>query len=155
MAQSEFRQLLEQGDARALVDAWGRLFPNMPKPETLEAAETTMHMARTAAESVKFRYRAYSHAWLLERGLPSQLPEELRPPAQRIYPVIVEAVIVGKPTMPKWLSPVADEMQQAMIYAVEDCYANGDRDPELVRLRMDEARDRVQRQTLGTLQMPA
>ena len=151
MAQSEFSQLLEDGNPHVLVAAWGKLFPGMPGPETVEAAEIQMHMARTAAESVRFRYRAYSHAWLLERGLPSQLPEEMRLPAERIHPVVVEAVIVGKPKMPEWLAPVADEVHKAMIIAVEDCYANGDRDPTVVQVQMDAAAKAAQARMLGKL----
>jgi len=151
--QGEFRGLLERGDAQALVSAWGQMFPGMPKPESLEHAEIAMHMARTGASTVTFRARAWSHAWLLERSLPSQLPDELKPRAQRLHPVIVDAVVVGKPTMPKWLEPVAVEMQGAMIYAVEDCYANGDKEPEIVRGRMQEARETTQRKLLGNLNM--
>lgn len=148
---SEFRQLLERGDAKALVEVWGRIFPGMPKPETFEQAEVAMHMARTAASHMPLRSRAYSHAWLLERSYPSQLPDELKPKAERIYPVIVEAVGISVGASATWLKPAADEIRESMEYAVEDCYANGDKDPVIVSAQMAEARQRTHELLFGRL----
>lgn len=67
----------------------------MPQPESDEEALRAMHAARTAASSIPLRLRAYSHAWLAERGLPSLLPDELRPRAERMYPVPAIAVGLG------------------------------------------------------------
>ena len=148
---SEFRQLLEQGDAKALVDAWGRIFPGMPTPESVDDAAVAMHVARTAADTLHLRLRAYSHAWLLERGYPSQLPDELKPKAERIYPIIVDAVGISVGASSDWLRPAADEIRESTEYAVEDCYANGDKDPGVVSVQMAEARERAHRQLFGRL----
>ena len=38
-----------------------------------------IHLARTKSELLRFKLRAYSHAWLIDHGYPSLLPDELRP----------------------------------------------------------------------------
>ncbi len=108
-----------------------------------------MHMARTAAKSVTFRLRAYSHRWLLERGLPSQLPDSLKPAADRLYPSVVEAVGFSVNFRSSILAPAAAEVQSAVTAVIEDCYANGDRDPELVRGRMLDTKDATIRKLFG------
>lgn len=99
-----------------------------------------MHAARTAAETVTFRKRAYSHSWLLERGYQSNLPDRLKPSAERIYPRVAEGVGISCKTDKEWLKPALVEVQGAMSDAVEDCFANGDRDPVTVKSRMLEVR---------------
>lgn len=138
-AQSEFHAALEAGDLALVRRAAAILFPHLPMPADTEAAEASMHMARTQMP-ISFKARAYSHRWLSERGLPSQLPDELKPKAERMYPVIAEAVFVSANSNSPAMKPVAKLVQAAMSDAVEDCYANGDRDPMLVRARIQEAR---------------
>ena len=58
---------------------WATLFPQYPQPQTEEHAEIVLHLARTESEAVSTHKRLYSHAWLVERGLPSKLPDILRP----------------------------------------------------------------------------
>ena len=147
---SEFRRLLEEGDVTALVDSWARLAPGMPQPDTRENAEIALHLARTVSVSVEFKYRAWSHRWLTERGLPSRLPDRLRPKAERLYPVIAEGVGISVNTKSDYLLPALLEARGAMEYAVNDCYANGDTDPALVRARMREAKVKTLRALLGT-----
>lgn len=123
--------------------------PGMPQPETREQAEIVMHIARTEADSVRFSARAYSHRWLTERSLPSKLPDKLKPNAERLYPRVVEAVGVSVNFRSKYLAPAAREVQAAMNEAVEDCYANGDTEPEIVRQQMDAARNRALKSLFG------
>jgi hypothetical protein len=104
----------------------------------------TIHHARTQAPNIVFKLRAYSHAWLTERGFPSGLPDKLRPKAQRMYPRIVDAVGIAVKT-PPWRRELGKAIQKAMSDVVEDCYANGDTDPVLMRARMTEARMKVLR----------
>lgn len=148
--QAEFRTALESGDYRRLRVLHSAVAPHLPAPPDDEAAEISLHMARTQAEWLGEKPRCYSHAWLTERGLPSQLPDALKPKAERLYPRIVEAVFVSCNSNSALLKPVAKMAQKAACDAVEDCYANGDRDPVLVRARIREAKDRTFKALLGT-----
>lgn len=147
--ETEFRRALEEGDFRRLRALHSALLPHIPEPTTDAAAEISLHMARTQADWLDLRKRAWSHRWLSERGLPSQLPDELKPKAERLYPVITEAVFVSANTNSPLLKPVAQQIQRSMCDAVEDCFANGDRDPHLVRKRMQESRETTLKQLLG------
>jgi hypothetical protein len=150
-AQLEFRRALADGDYRRLRSLHSLAVPHLPAPETDHAAEVSLHMARTQAEWLGDRPRCYSHAWLVERDLPSQLPDSLKPKASRLYPRVVEAVFVSANSNSPLVRPIAKQAQRAMCAAVEDCFANGDRDPWLVRSRMMEARDTTFRRLLGTI----
>lgn len=147
-AQSEFIAALEAGDVALASKAAKILFPHLPQPA--EHAETTLHMARTQMAEISFKKRAYSHAWLTERGLPSQLPDELKPRAQRIYPVISEAVLVSANSNSPHLKPAAKIVERAMSDAVEEAYADGKREPAFVRSRIQEARRKAWKQLTGT-----
>lgn len=142
-ARAEFRRLLEAGDFKGLRRAWARIAPHLEQPKNDEAAEISMHVARTAAESVPERLRVYSHHWLTERNLPSYLP------AAMIPPVIVETVGISVNFRSRYMKGAETEVRGAMEHAVEDCYANGDRDPVVVRKQMDEAKDRTMRALFG------
>jgi hypothetical protein len=104
-----------------------------------------LHFARTKTEALAFRLRAYSHSWLCERSLPSALPDHLRPAADRLYPRIVEAVGVSVKDLSGRRQEYARRLEWAMADAVAEAYADGRRDPEFVRLRMQEARERFER----------
>lgn len=145
-AQSDFHAALESGDARLAQRLATILFPHLPQEVD---PEISMHMARTQIPTLSFRARAYSHRWLIERGLPSQLPDELKPKAERVYPVIADAVFVSANSNSPILKPVMPLVQGAMSDAVEDCYANGDKDPQLIRQRIQEARRKSIRQLVG------
>lgn len=101
-----------------------------------------LHGARTAAESMPLKLRAYSHRWLIERGYPSQLPDKLKPKAEQMFPKVAEGVGIACKTNNKYLKPAMPIIQKAMGDAVEDCFANGDRDPKLVKSQMMLAKDR-------------
>lgn len=149
MSAQSFRQLLEAGDVDGLRKAWLELSPNMPQPETREKAEIVMHMTRTSTQSLPLRPRAYSHRWLQERMLPSQLPDELKPSAERLYPVIAEGVGIALGFRSKWMRPAIGEVRGAMEYAVEDAYADGRREPAFVKSRMMAAKDKAMRVLFG------
>lgn len=138
----EFRQLLEDGDVDKLWQMWGRIAPHLPQPKTRDEAEITMHMARTAAESIPETKRVYSHKWLTERRLPSQLPGKM-------LPKVVEAVGISVNFRSEFMKPAALEVRGAMEHAVEDCYANGDRDPVVVQAQMQAAKNRTLRALFG------
>lgn len=150
MSSSAFLALLEAGDVKGLRSAWTKVAPHLPQPETFEHAEISMHYARTITKGVMFRKRAYSHAWLCERGLPSGLPDELRPKAERIYPRIGLAVGISVNARNPLLKPIVGEVRKAMEHAVLDAEAEGKlADAPFVKQRMTEARERTYKQLLG------
>lgn len=150
MVASTFRELLESGDVLALLKCWATIAPHLPCPDGYEQGEITMHIARTATESVSFNKRAYSHAWLTERMLPSQLPDNLKPKAERLYPRVVSAVMIGAKARNPYFEPAVQEAQKAMEHAVLDAEADGRlEDAAFVKSRMMEARERTYRQLFG------
>src|ERR1044072_6980895 len=86
------RRCLEECDVAGIRALWAQIPPGMPQPHTDAEALATIHRARTEANSIALRLRAYSHRWLEDRGLPSGLPDELRPRAERMYPRVVDGV---------------------------------------------------------------
>ena len=130
-----WQRALADFDTAAAERLWSECMPHMQPPSDVT---TALHMARTAAESVPIAKRQYSHRWLVERGLPSQLPPEDRPQ-------VVDGVGISCNSQ---YPVVADAIRGAMEYAVLDCYANGDKEPEIVKPRMAEARAR-ERKGLG------
>src|SRR5437868_1304713 len=100
---------MEVGDVEGLRRAWAKVGPKMPQPATYEQAEIIMHYARTQARWLNLKGRAYSHAWLRERLLPSGLPDELKPRAERLCPVIAEAVGISVNFGGGYLKPAEKE----------------------------------------------
>jgi hypothetical protein len=141
-AQSEFREALATMDVAKARTIWGEVFPNLPLG-TRDEAIASMHIARTASEFLPLALRAYSHAWLMERGLPTMLPDELKPKAQQIHPVIAIGVgiaVKGRSDNPDDKAALV-EIRQSMESAVLE--AEADRkldDADHVKRRMMEAR---------------
>ena len=106
-----------------------------------------LHHARTQSP-LDLKLRAYSHRWLLDRGLPSGLPDELKPKAERLYPVKVEAVGISI-NGGGIFAPVIPLIRGAMEDAVLECFADGHKETEIVRPRMFEARAKAVKQLLG------
>jgi hypothetical protein len=149
-AQTEFHAALASCDVRLVRKASAKLFPHLPQPHTYADAEKSMHMSRTQLPTLSDSQRLYSHQWLTERGLPSQLPDELRPKAERVHPVIAEGVMVAVLAQTEEMRPFAQVLERAMSDAVADAYANGDTAPAIVKDRMQAARSRTYRDLLGT-----
>ena len=137
-----FRQALVELDVPAARAVWSNLAPHLPQSATDGEALACLHMARTQSQTIASHHRYYSHRWLLDRGLPSQLPDRLRAPAERMYPRKVDAVGVAvRSQVPEIRTAIAGVMSDA----VADCYANGDRDPLIVKPQMLAARARERR----------
>jgi hypothetical protein len=139
-----FRRCLIELDVVGICDLWFHVNPHLPQPKNNEEALTTIHYARTQTESIPIGLRCYSHAWLCERGLPSGLPDRLKPQAGRLYPHEVKAVGIAVRAMSEAGVPRARAIEQAMSDAVLDCYADGVTDVDIIRSRMDEARRGVE-----------
>lgn len=144
------RRCLEDADTSFLVAFWRHFFPAMPQPKDDAQARVVLHQARSGSESVRLEKRLYSHAWLTERGLRSNLPDELRPPAEQRRPIIVSAVGVAVQTRCHWSDPAYPErkeraaaIERAMASAAAECHADGIYDKKRVTARMWAARDRV------------
>lgn len=142
---SDMRRCLRDFDVVGARHLWRIVCPYMPQPATDEEAVIILHHARTQAPFLRLKERAWSHSWLLERGYPSGLPDELKPRAERIYPRVVEAVGVSVNTKSALLRPVARGIQAAMLDAVAECYADRRTDPVFVKARMAEARERQEK----------
>jgi len=137
-AESAFRQALTDGSVKDTRALFALVCPHLPQPRDDQEAAVMMHRARTEVRTIPFKARAYSHRWLEERGLPSGLPDELKPRAERMYPIIADAVGVAVKSRSESHRERASALQRAMSDAVLDCYANGDKDPDVVSKRMDE-----------------
>lgn len=139
------RRALEAMDVDAVRKIWEHVSPHLPQPVKDSDVIISMHHARTQANSVRFKLRAYSHRWLVDNGYPSGLPDELKPKAERIYPRVVEGVGISVNTKNPLMRPVAKAIQQSMSEAVEEAFADGRRDPAFVSARMREAGDRAKK----------
>jgi hypothetical protein len=138
---------MEDLDVAGVRRLWSEVSPHLPQPTDDADALATCHLARTATRSMPFPLRAYSHQWLLERGLASLLPDELKPKAQRMYPVVVTAVGVASRSRHR---EVKQAVQGAMLYAVQEAEADGRLlDSPYVRTRIREARLRERRALFG------
>ena len=140
---AEFRRCLVDADVAGLRRLWAHAFPGIEVAQTHGYAETVLHIARTEAQSVDDALRALSHRWLTERGLPSRLPQDMRPLSERHEPRIVSGVGISVVATTPSRQGLADAMHAAMADAVEDAYAHGLTDPAFVSARMDDARLRV------------
>lgn len=75
---AEFRRCLVDLDVAGVMALWRHVAPHLGQPSSEREALYTMHLARTKAENVSPRLRAYSQRWLNERGFGSFLPENRR-----------------------------------------------------------------------------
>lgn len=141
---TSFRRMLSSLDVSALRLAWPVLFPGKTAPRDDHEALTVLHLARTQAESSPVSLRQYSHVWLTERGLPSMLPDELRPAPEQIKKQIVDVTGISvNSAYPEVKQSIHDAMRDALL----DALANRDSDA-VIRYRMLEARAK-ERRALG------
>src|SRR3954464_6373047 len=128
---------LETVDVEGMRRLWAKIAPQMPTHDDAGMI-AAIHLARTKSEFIRFRLRAYSHAWLIDHGYPSLLPDELRPKAQRMYPVTSHAV--GIAVTSKY-EEVKITVTRAMSDAVLEAESAGRLTDDLfVKRRMMEAR---------------
>ena len=146
---AQFRSCLETLDVVGIRRLWAHVSPHLPAPASDAEALVTLHAARTMAESIPFKMRAYSHRWLTDNGYSSQLPDHLKPAAEREYPKIASAVGVSVNSSMEEMRPVAKFIESEISAAIAESYEDGVVDPELVRSRMKEARDGAVRYAFG------
>jgi hypothetical protein len=110
-------------------------------PMSRHDAEICFHMARTQAQSVTEKKRYYSHHWLVERGLDSLLPDEMKPSALRVYPAIVKAV--GISVNAKFDPELGKYAERRMSDKVAEMYADGDDDDARVSKEITAIRELI------------
>jgi len=137
-------------DVERARQLWPIAFPHLPPITNNGEALQMLHLARTASEMLNTRLRFYSHQWLLERNLPSALPDHLRPSAERMYPRVVKAVGTAVHTSSDWIRPIIPLVRAAMSNAVLETFADGhEDDSDIVRRRILEAKQTTVRKLLG------
>ena len=151
MLSPAFRHCLETLDVEGVRRLWAHSAPHLPQPKSDADALTTLHMARTQCEALPLKARAYSHRWLIEQGLPSQLPDHLKQSAERIYPRVATAVGLAINLGNAALKPAADAIRSAMNDEIEDCYASKREAPDYVKPRMDAVGEKERRKLFGHL----
>lgn len=148
-ARADFQRALRERDVPLLRRASAALFPEFPLPESEEEAIAQMHIARTMQSWMTLEERAYSHHWLVDRGLPTMLPPELRPGADRYRPEISKSVGVSHATGKEWLKDASPLIVQAMTRTVENNQDLIDKDPELLKDKILYARSDEFRRLFG------
>lgn len=140
--QEHFCEALERLDIGLARKMWAHAMVHLPQPATDGEALIVMHIARTGARSISFQHRAYSHAWLIERGIPSSLPDQLRPRAERMYPQPIAGVGIAV----RNTTPIALAIRRAMEEAVLDV---GIKNSPLTKRAILAARAKTRKQLLG------
>lgn len=148
---AEFHRCIEECDVAGIRRLWLHVAPRCPQPKSDAEALRTLHMSRTRLETMPLNLRAYSHRWLLDQGLPSQLPDELKPVAERLYPKVVEAVGISVNFKSEALAPLVQPVQSVMEVVANEAHA----DPKLwadqprVRRLMMDAKARELKKLVG------
>lgn len=133
-----FRQAMVEGNFMRCGQLWADAFPNMPKPSNIEAA---MHTARTASISMPTPKRIYSNEWLIERGFPSSLPDELKP--ERPVHTYGIGVSVNSVSKREDRAEEAKAVEYAMGQAGACAMFDGVKDTGLIKKIMREAGDKI------------
>ena len=144
MASAAFREALADGDVARTWGLWANVSPQMPQPENHDEAEIVMHQARTGSEAMTLAARLYSHSFLDERGLPSHLPDELKPPRARKGPPIVFSaalICVRSLSSRSGRREEAKMLETIMADSVGDMIMSGITDKARISKRMWEAHD--------------
>jgi hypothetical protein len=144
-----FRQCLENVDIAGTRGLWQHVSPGMPCPTSDAEVLACIHMARTTAASIPQRLRFYSHRWLLDHGHSSLLPDDLKPAAERMYPERRESVGISVNTNHEILKPLMRPVREAMEGAVLEAYADRKTEPDYLKARMMEARQRTLKKLTG------
>lgn len=138
-AADEVRRILMDLDVPAMRRAHAELSPGQNPGTDLDVL-AGMHGARTQLDNIPLRHRQYSHRWLTERNLPSQLPPPLWE-KDPFVPRVVEGVGIMVGAFSEELEPAALLVRREMENVVLDAYADSiSPDPRALQRRMMEAR---------------
>jgi hypothetical protein len=129
---------LDHETAKAL---WKQVRPNSTQPENDYQAILMLHYARASLWNMPEHLRLYSHCWLRDEGVPSPLPDKLKPKAERMYPVGFRAVGVASIKTGGEKTAFNYAVQKVMSDAVLEAYADGHiNQPHIVKARILEKR---------------
>jgi hypothetical protein len=145
---AEMRRCLAEIDVQGMRKLWHHIAPKAPAPQSDAEALIVLHHARTRAATLPLKLRAYSHYWLLDRGLRSDLPDKYKKQVEREYPWIADSV--GIAVNSRW-PEVKLAIRGAMEVAVNECYADDKRDPLIVKPRMMEMREAMRKKLFGPI----
>lgn len=146
----EMQSCMVSLDVKRAREIWGVVAPHLPPITSDEEMLKTLHLARTQSKVLNTKLRFYSHRWLCERNLPSLLPDELKPSAEKMYPRNIQSVGISVNARSDLTRPIIKEVRVAMENAVNEVYADGRAsDIDLIKQRMIEARHSVTRKLLG------
>lgn len=152
-----FRRCLEEVDVPGMRKLHAHVMPHLPAGSDQNIL-VSIHYARTQAESMPLKARAWSHRWLLDHGYPSGLPDHLKPSAEREYPRVVEAtgftMRFGSPLMQEILAPIVPLVSKAVEDVILDEYSGAvvRRDHDRIRGRVLEAKRTAVRRLVGIKQ---
>lgn len=137
-----FREYLDACDVPGMRRLWAHVAPHLPQPRNDFETMVMIHRARTEARSVPFAMRAYSHQWLLANGMPSGLPNDLKPKAEQIEFTFAYGVGLAVKTASEDPAKqyVTMELHAAMSAAAAEAISDGRVETPFIRQRMAEAR---------------
>jgi hypothetical protein len=144
-----FSRCLVELDVRGMRVLWAQARPDLPAAGSDREILISLHMARTQAKSLALRLRAYSHRWLLDHGYPSQLPDDLKPKAERMCPRVVGAVGLSVNFRAPELKPAGTAIEKVMANAVAELYADGEERPDVVKKITTEAGAKERKKLFG------
>jgi len=128
-------------DVKRAMGIWKSERPNAAQPENEYQATMMLHYARARMPSMPEQLRFYSHSWLINNGFPSELPDELKPKAQRMYPILAGAVGVSSGSLGGRKSAFNYAIDKVMSDAVLETHADGYKlDSPIVKHRILEMR---------------
>lgn len=128
---------------------WSSMFPGQPIVDDARIL-AMLHLSRTMTPGIADRLRFYSHRWLIDRNLPTFLPDRLRAKAEREYPVVKTGVGVAVRFQSPLLKPIGAQVEAAMADAVLEAEADGKmNDVDHVRRRMAQAKAETMSKLIG------
>lgn len=148
--QSIARRAIADLDVGIAKAHWESIFPKLPRCADSQIL-TMLHIARTRVPGIAPRLRVHSHEWLLDRGLPSFLPDEMKPKCEQAGPRVVTGVGISINFRNPILKPIGAQVERAMSDAVLEAAADGKlNDAAHVRGRMMDAKTRTIRKLIGS-----
>lgn len=143
------RRAIADLDVETARRHWSSMFPGQPLVDDARIL-AMLHLSRTMTPGIADKLRFYSHRWLVDRNLPSFLPDHLKAKAEREFPVVVTGVGIAVKFRSPLLRPIGDQVQTAMADAVLEAQADGRLDDvEHVRRRMAQAKAETMGKLIG------
>lgn len=146
-ADDAVRQCMLDLDARRARTIWRVIAPHLPPCDSDADMLITLHVMRTEDSHLTQwfpeKLRFYSHRWLLDKGLPSKLPDRLKPRADRLCPKKVR--VLGYAPAGAAGEEACATIGAAMFEKFQELEADGTTDktraePEIQRARFKERR---------------